>query len=173
MGDEEDISEIGDPSTESARFCPAARWTSWKNSGLCRDLSESPFCDRSRNCHTVTGSLRFALYEVHLTRHLSPADAMPRELFAPVLGYEGALEMKIVVLAGGLSTERDVSFKSGDMVARALRRKGHQVLLLDVFMGYGDAECDISDIFDRAERPLSRWRISQNSAGYCGHSCRA
>lgn len=59
--------------------------------------------------------------------------------------------MKIVVLAGGLSTERDVSFKSGDMVARALRRKGHQVLLLDVFMGYGDAECDISDIFDRAE----------------------
>ena len=59
--------------------------------------------------------------------------------------------MKIVVLAGGLSTERDVSFKSGDMVARALRRKGHQVLLLDVFMGYRDAECDISDIFDRAE----------------------
>ena len=28
--------------------------------------------------------------------------------------------MKIVVLAGGLSTERDVSFKTGDMVANAL-----------------------------------------------------
>ena len=59
--------------------------------------------------------------------------------------------MKIVVLAGGLSTERDVSFKSGDMVAGALRRKGHQVLLLDVFMGYGDEACDITGIFDRAE----------------------
>ena len=31
--------------------------------------------------------------------------------------------MKIVVLAGGLSTERDVSFKTGDMVAKALDRK--------------------------------------------------
>ena len=41
--------------------------------------------------------------------------------------------MKIVVLAGGLSTERDVSFKTGDMVAKALRENGHQVILLDVF----------------------------------------
>ena len=46
--------------------------------------------------------------------------------------------MKIVVLAGGLSTERDVSFKTGDMVAKALRENGHQVILLDVFMGYSD-----------------------------------
>ena len=30
--------------------------------------------------------------------------------------------MKIVVLAGGFSTERDVSFKTGDMVAKALER---------------------------------------------------
>ncbi len=59
--------------------------------------------------------------------------------------------MNIVVLAGGLSTERDVSFKSGDQVAAALRRKGHKVLLLDVFMGYGEEECDITGIFDRAE----------------------
>lgn len=59
--------------------------------------------------------------------------------------------MDIVVLAGGLSTERDVSFKSGDMVSQALRRKGHRVLLLDVFMGYGEEETDISDIFDHAE----------------------
>ena len=42
--------------------------------------------------------------------------------------------MNIVVLAGGLSTERDVSFKTGDMVSKALRENGHTVILLDVFM---------------------------------------
>lgn len=59
--------------------------------------------------------------------------------------------MDIVVLAGGLSTERDVSFKSGDMVAKALRKIGHRVLLLDVFLGYGTKEQDVSDIFSHAE----------------------
>ena len=57
--------------------------------------------------------------------------------------------MKIVVLAGGLSTERDVSFKTGEMVTKALRENGHQVILLDVFMGY--KEEDLTGIFDRAE----------------------
>ena len=59
--------------------------------------------------------------------------------------------MKIVVLAGGLSTERDVSFKSGDMVTKALRENGHQVIMLDVFMGYSDKPEDLTGIFDRAE----------------------
>ncbi len=59
--------------------------------------------------------------------------------------------MNIVVLAGGLSTERDVSFKSGDMVCKALRSLGHKVLLLDVFLGYHDTEEDISDIFEHTE----------------------
>ena len=59
--------------------------------------------------------------------------------------------MKIVVLAGGLSTERDVSFKTGEMVTKALRENGHQVILLDVFMGYRDKEEDLTGIFDRAE----------------------
>ena len=59
--------------------------------------------------------------------------------------------MKIVVLAGGLSTERDVSFKTGDMVAKALRENGHQVILLDVFMGYSDKKEDLTGIFERSE----------------------
>ena len=59
--------------------------------------------------------------------------------------------MKIVVLAGGLSTERDVSFKTGEMVTKALRENGHQVILLDAFMGYSDKEEDLTGIFDRAE----------------------
>lgn len=59
--------------------------------------------------------------------------------------------MDIVVLAGGLSTERDVSFKTGSMVAAALRENGHRVILLDVFMGYSDHEENLTDIFDKAE----------------------
>ena len=59
--------------------------------------------------------------------------------------------MKIVVLAGGLSTERDVSFKTGDMVAKALRENGHQVILQDVFMGYSDKKEDLTGIFERSE----------------------
>ena len=59
--------------------------------------------------------------------------------------------MKIVVLAGGLSTERDVSFKTGEMVTNALRENGHQVILLDVFMGYSDKAEDLTGIFDRAQ----------------------
>ena len=57
--------------------------------------------------------------------------------------------MNIVVLAGGLSTERDVSITSGTMVAGALRRRGHKVVLLDVFMGYEKDECDIEALFEQ------------------------
>ena len=44
--------------------------------------------------------------------------------------------MKVVVLAGGISTERDVSLSSGTMIYRALKEKGHQAILLDVYLGY-------------------------------------
>lgn len=57
--------------------------------------------------------------------------------------------MNIVVLAGGLSTERDVSITSGSMVAGALRKCGHRVVLLDVFMGYEHDECDIEALFEQ------------------------
>ena len=44
--------------------------------------------------------------------------------------------MKIVVLCGGLSNERDVSLSGGSGIARALRERGHQVALLDLFLGF-------------------------------------
>ena len=51
--------------------------------------------------------------------------------------------MDIVVLAGGISTERDVSITSGSMVAKALRKRGHRVVLLDVkVIGEHAALCD-------------------------------
>lgn len=43
--------------------------------------------------------------------------------------------MKIVVLAGGYSPEREVSLSSGAMIANALLEKGHQICLLDSYLG--------------------------------------
>ena len=49
--------------------------------------------------------------------------------------------MNIVVLAGGISTERDVSLSSGSMIYKALKKSGHRAILLDVYLGYqGDTE---------------------------------
>ncbi len=59
--------------------------------------------------------------------------------------------MDIVVLAGGLSTERDVSFGTGNMVSKALRKNGHRVILLDPFMGYSDKPEKLDGIFERSE----------------------
>ncbi len=53
--------------------------------------------------------------------------------------------MKIVVLAGGLSTERDVSLVTGRCVYKALKDIGHKAVLLDVFLGY---EGDADNVFD-------------------------
>lgn len=43
--------------------------------------------------------------------------------------------MKVLVLAGGLSPERNVSLSSGALIAQALRDKGHRVALVDLFFG--------------------------------------
>lgn len=56
--------------------------------------------------------------------------------------------MKIVVLAGGLSTERDVSITSGSKVYTALREKGHKAILLDVFMGIEEKVDSIDELFE-------------------------
>lgn len=56
--------------------------------------------------------------------------------------------MKIVVLAGGTSTERDVSLSSGSKIYRALKNRGHKTILLDVYLGYeGDLPSD-EGLFD-------------------------
>ncbi len=60
--------------------------------------------------------------------------------------------MKIVVLAGGTSTERDVSLSSGAKIYRALKNAGHEALLLDVFLGLEID--DISDVFTRGDELL-------------------
>ncbi|WP_416353382.1 D-alanine--D-alanine ligase family protein [Agrilactobacillus fermenti] len=68
--------------------------------------------------------------------------------------------MKIVVLAGGRSTERNVSLSSGAKVANALRRKGHNVALVDLFLGV-DAQtpAEIDALFTEAQTEAS-YKIS-------------
>ena len=56
--------------------------------------------------------------------------------------------MKIVVLAGGISTERDVSLITGRMIYKALKENKHDCVLLDVYLGY-----ELTD--EEAKKPLS------------------
>lgn len=58
--------------------------------------------------------------------------------------------MKVVVLAGGLSTERDVSIITGMQVCKALQERGHQAALLDVFFGY-KTEKDLESFFGQKD----------------------
>ena len=55
--------------------------------------------------------------------------------------------MKIVVLAGGYSPEREVSLSSGCLIANALMENGHRVLLLDVYEGKSELPADPETLF--------------------------
>lgn len=55
--------------------------------------------------------------------------------------------MKIVVLAGGLSTERDVSLASGAGICKTLIERGHEAFLLDVYLGFPHAPEHLEDVF--------------------------
>lgn len=55
--------------------------------------------------------------------------------------------MKIIVLAGGLSTERDVSLSSSAGICRTLLEKGHDAFLLDVFMGFPYDSDKLEEVF--------------------------
>lgn len=57
--------------------------------------------------------------------------------------------MKVAVLAGGISTERDVSLMSGKMIYQAVKRLGHQAVLLDVYLGM--ERDDVEHIFESNE----------------------
>ena len=56
--------------------------------------------------------------------------------------------MKIVVLAGGLCPERDVSLLSGTKVCNALRENGHQAVMVDIYKGLpGYNSKDLENLF--------------------------
>ncbi len=56
--------------------------------------------------------------------------------------------MKIVVLGGGLSSERHVSLVTSTSVCKALRRAGHKAIFVDMYLGLEDYEGALEDAFD-------------------------
>ncbi len=61
--------------------------------------------------------------------------------------------LNIVVLAGGLSNERNLSLKTGVTVADILKNRGNNVILLDSFMGYSESEELLPDnVFDNPSK---------------------
>lgn len=56
--------------------------------------------------------------------------------------------MKIVVLGGGISTERHVSLVSATSVCKALRSRGHKAIFVDMFLGMENYEGRLEDAFD-------------------------
>jgi len=61
---------------------------------------------------------------------------------------ESSHPLKIVVLAGGESAEREISLKSGENVAQALSARGHQVVIVDPSLvdleTYDWSTCDVA-----------------------------
>ena len=63
--------------------------------------------------------------------------------------------MKIVVLGGGISTERHVALVTATSVCQALRRRGHQAVFVDLFLG-----------MENYDRPLEQAFLEED--GLCG-----
>lgn len=68
--------------------------------------------------------------------------------------------MNILVLAGGLSGERNVSLSSGTMIANTLRKAGENVFLVDVYLGVETLPGDLGELFtnksELAVRPVDK-----------------
>lgn len=68
--------------------------------------------------------------------------------------------MKIVVLCGGLSMERNVSLSSGTLICKALRARGHQAILVDMFYGLENCEGEWAALFENLP-PLADFRVEE------------
>jgi D-alanine-D-alanine ligase len=66
--------------------------------------------------------------------------------------------MKIVVLAGGLSDERDVSLASGAQISNALNSKNHEVLLLDIYTGLPEVS-DFESAFQKYHKEIYSYQV--------------
>jgi D-alanine-D-alanine ligase len=71
--------------------------------------------------------------------------------------------LKIVVLAGGLSPERNVSLSSGTKIAQALRGLGHEAALVDMFFGLEDYPGLEPEGLYSAPAP-EKWRVVDRAA---------
>lgn len=70
--------------------------------------------------------------------------------------------MKIAVLCGGISNERDVSLSTGSGVANALRERGHQVVLMDLYFGCEEPYSDPKELYERPQKNET-YRVYENA----------
>ena len=68
--------------------------------------------------------------------------------------------MRIVVLGGGLSPERDVSKKSASLIANALLTKGHEVALVDLYDGI-ENDAPVDSFFRKGTDELFSFEIPE------------
>ena len=69
--------------------------------------------------------------------------------------------MKIAVLAGGLSLEREVSLTSGSMIANSLVRSGHSVCFVDLYTGLGMNADGFGCPPEFTENPIAEYRVDR------------
>ena len=71
--------------------------------------------------------------------------------------------MKIVVLGGGISTERSVSLVTATSVCRALRDAGHKAIFVDMFLGLENYTGRLEDAFDAPDGFCGSVSISETA----------
>ena len=63
--------------------------------------------------------------------------------------------MKIVVLAGGNSTEREVSIASGQGICKALRERNHRAIMIDPYFGRETLEEDLFPVLIKFQKKIT------------------
>ena len=71
--------------------------------------------------------------------------------------------MKIVVLGGGISTERHVSLVTAVSVCRGLRSLGHKAIFVDMFLGLEDFHRPLEEAFDAPDGLCPRAEIGHTA----------
>ena len=71
--------------------------------------------------------------------------------------------MKIVVLGGGISTERQVSLVTSASVCRALRECGHQAVFVDMFLGLEDYDGPLEELFNMPDGHIPIAQVSHTA----------
>ena len=71
--------------------------------------------------------------------------------------------MKIVVLGGGISTERHVALVTATSVCQALRRRGHQAVFVDLFFGLEDYHKPLEQAFSEPDGLCGRVALEKQA----------
>ena len=75
--------------------------------------------------------------------------------------------MKIVVLGGGVSTERNVAQVTATSVCQALRRRGHQAVYVDLFLGMENYDKPLEEAFSEPDGLCGKVEIRTEAPDLC------